>query len=33
MEMAGASITLFLLDPELEDLLRAPAECAFWKVS
>jgi dihydroxyacetone kinase-like protein len=33
MEMAGASITLFLLDPELEDLLRARAECAFWKVS
>ena len=32
MEMAGASITLFLLDPELEELLRAPAECAFWKV-
>lgn len=32
MEMAGASITVLLLDPELEELLRAPAECAFWKV-
>jgi dihydroxyacetone kinase-like protein len=32
MEMAGASLTLFRLDEELEHLLKAPAECAFWKV-
>lgn len=32
MEMAGASLTLFRLDQELENLLSAPAECAFWKV-
>jgi hypothetical protein len=32
MEMAGASLTLFRLDDELELLLSAPAECAFWKV-
>jgi len=32
MEMAGASLTVLLLDPELEELLRAPAECGFWKV-
>ena len=32
MEMAGASLTLCQLDEELERLLNAPAECAFWKV-
>ena len=32
MEMAGASITLCKLDAELERLLQAPAECAFWRV-
>ncbi|MBV8098800.1 MAG: dihydroxyacetone kinase subunit DhaK [Verrucomicrobia bacterium] len=32
MEMTGASLTVLILDPELEELLRAPAECAFWKV-
>ena len=32
MEMSGASLTLLALDAELEGLLKAPAECAFWKV-
>jgi dihydroxyacetone kinase-like protein len=32
MEMAGVSVTFCKLDKELEALLRAPAECAFWKV-
>ena len=32
MEMTGVSFTLCKLDDELERLLRAPAECAFWKV-
>jgi dihydroxyacetone kinase-like protein len=32
MEMTGASLTLLRLDGELEKLLAAPAECAFWKV-
>jgi phosphoenolpyruvate---glycerone phosphotransferase subunit DhaK len=32
MEMTGASLTVLMLDQELEELLRAPAECAFWKV-
>jgi dihydroxyacetone kinase-like protein len=32
MEMAGASITICKLDAEIERLLKAPAECAFWKV-
>ena len=32
MEMAGVSITFFKLDQELEALLKAPAECAFWRV-
>ncbi len=32
MEMTGASLTLCHLDEELERLLNAPAECAFWKV-
>ena len=32
MEMAGASITLCHLDADLEGLLTAPCDCAFWKV-
>lgn len=32
MEMAGTSFTLCKLDEELERLLHAPAECAYWKV-
>jgi dihydroxyacetone kinase-like protein len=32
MEMTGVSFTLCQLDDELERLLLAPAECAFWKV-
>lgn len=32
MEMTGASLTLLRVDAELEKLLKAPAECAFWKV-
>jgi len=32
MEMAGASITLCKLDSELEKLLHAPCDCAFWRV-
>ena len=32
MEMAGATITLCRLDDELETLLLAPADCAFWRV-
>ena len=32
MEMAGVSLTFCWLDDELEKLLKAPAECAFWKV-
>lgn len=31
MEMAGASLTLMRLDQELEALLRAPADCPFWR--
>jgi len=31
MEMAGASLTLQRLDGELETLLRAPADCPFWR--
>lgn len=33
MEMAGASISLLHLDDEMELLLRAPAECPFWRVA
>jgi len=29
LEMAGFSLTLVKLDPELEDLLNAPAEVAI----
>ena len=32
MEMTGASVTLCKLDAELEKLLHAPCECAFWRV-
>ena len=32
MEMAGATMTLCRLDDELEALLRARADCAFWRV-
>ncbi len=32
MEMAGASISLCFLDPEVERLLSAPASCPFWTV-
>ncbi|WP_084350305.1 dihydroxyacetone kinase subunit DhaK [Primorskyibacter flagellatus] len=32
MEMAGASFTLCKLDEELENLLQAPCDCAFWRV-
>jgi dihydroxyacetone kinase-like protein len=32
MEMTGATITFCRLDSELERLLKAPAECAFWTV-
>lgn len=31
MEMAGASVTLCKLDDELESLLRAPADCPYWR--
>jgi phosphoenolpyruvate---glycerone phosphotransferase subunit DhaK len=33
MEMAGASLTLMPLDSTLERLLRAPANCPFWRVA
>ena len=32
MEMSGVSFTFCKLDDELEQYLKAPAECAFWKV-
>ena len=32
MEMAGVSFTLCKLDNELEKLLNAPCDCAFWRV-
>jgi len=32
MEMAGVSFTFCWLDDELERDLKAPAECAFWRV-
>jgi dihydroxyacetone kinase-like protein len=32
MEMAGVSFTLLKLDDELETLLKAPCDCAFWRV-
>lgn len=33
MEMAGASISLCFVDDEVEELLAAPCESPFWKVS
>jgi dihydroxyacetone kinase-like protein len=33
MEMTGASFTFCELDSELEELLKAPAHCAFWSVA
>ncbi|HSA61367.1 MAG TPA: dihydroxyacetone kinase subunit DhaK [Nitrospiraceae bacterium] len=32
MEMAGMSLTICRLDDELEALLKAPCDCAFWRV-
>ena len=32
MEMAGMSLTLCKLDPQLEELLLAPCDCPFLKV-
>jgi dihydroxyacetone kinase-like protein len=32
MEMGGASLSVHLLDPELEELLLASARCPFWKI-
>jgi len=32
MEMSGVSFTLCKLDDELEALLNAPCDCAFWRV-
>lgn len=32
MEMTGATLTILHLDDELEGLLAAPANCAFWQV-
>jgi dihydroxyacetone kinase-like protein len=32
MEMAGVSFTFCRLDAKLEEYLRAPAACAFWRV-
>ena len=32
MEMAGVSFTICKLDNELEILLKAPCDCAFWRV-
>ncbi|WP_425053532.1 dihydroxyacetone kinase subunit DhaK [Psychromarinibacter sp. S121] len=32
MEMTGATITVCHLDDELEALLKAPCDCAFWRV-
>ncbi|WP_182422380.1 dihydroxyacetone kinase subunit DhaK [Aureimonas sp. ME7] len=32
MEMAGASVSVILVDEELEALLAAPAACPFWRV-
>ncbi|HEX37451.1 MAG TPA: dihydroxyacetone kinase subunit DhaK [Candidatus Cloacimonetes bacterium] len=32
MEMTGMTLTICLLDDELEHLLKAPCDCAFWKV-
>lgn len=32
MEMSGVSFTLIKLDDELESLLQAPCDCAFWRI-
>jgi dihydroxyacetone kinase-like protein len=32
MEMAGMSVTFCKLDEERERLLKAPADCPFWRV-
>lgn len=32
MEMAGVSFTMIKLDAELEKYLKAPCDCAFWRV-
>ncbi|WP_342077797.1 dihydroxyacetone kinase subunit DhaK [Yoonia sp. SS1-5] len=32
MEMAGASLSILHLDDQLEKLMKAPANCPFWKV-
>jgi dihydroxyacetone kinase-like protein len=32
MEMTGVTLTFCWLDDELEGLLKAPADCAFWRV-
>ena len=32
MEMTGVSFTLCWLDDTLEGYLKAPADCAFWRV-
>ncbi len=32
MEMTGVSFTLCKLDDELETLLKAPCDCAFWSI-
>lgn len=32
MEMSGMTMTICRLDSELEGLLKAPCDCAFWKV-
>ncbi len=32
MEMAGMSLTVCRLDDELEGLLKAPCDCAFWRI-
>lgn len=32
MEMTGATLSILKLDDELENLLTAPAKCAFWRV-
>lgn len=32
MEMSGASLSLMVLDGELETLMTAPARCPFWRV-
>lgn len=33
MEMSGVSLSVLRLDDELEPLLAAPADCAFWTVA